>query len=86
MAQLYALAIVIMTSLEQGMVIGYMDRSPDAIQDLASALRGQSTKHVCPQIEARLPEIPSIPDAFRYAGYAPYPYDPFLVFELSLSK
>jgi GNAT superfamily N-acetyltransferase len=86
MAQLRALAIVTMTSLEQGMVIGYIDGSPDAIRDLASALRGQSAKYACPQIEAELPEILSIQDAFRSAGYAPYPDKSFLVFELSLSK
>ena len=82
MAQLRALAVATMTSLEQGMVIGYIDGSPDAIQDLASALRGQSVKCACPQIEARLPEIPFIRDAFASAGYAPYPDEPFLVFEL----
>ncbi len=86
MAQLGALAIVTVTSLEQGMVIGYMDGSPDAIRHLASALRGQSAKRACPQIEARLPDIPSIRAAFASTGYAPYPDEPFLVFELSLRK
>lgn len=86
MAQLRALAIVTMTSLEQGMVIGYIDGLPDAIRDLALVLRGQGAKRACPQVEARLPEISSIRDAFPSAGYAPYPDEPFLVFELSLSK
>lgn len=86
MAQLRALAIVTMTSLEQGMVIGYVDGSPDAIRDLASALRGQGAKCACLQIEARLPDISSIRDAFPSAGYTPYPDEPFLVFELILNN
>jgi len=85
-AQLGALAIVTVTSLEQGMVIGYMDGSPDTIQHLASALRAQSAKRSCLQIEARLPDVPSIHDALTSAGYTPYPDEPFLVFELSLRK
>ena len=86
MAQLRALAIVTMTSLEQGMVIGYIDGSPGAIRDLALALKGKSAKCASPQIEARLPDISSIRDAFPSAGYAPYPDEPFLVYELIPDK
>jgi len=84
MARVSALAIVTASSLQHGIVIGYLDGSADAIRHLALALRRQTAKQGCPRIEARLPDIPSIRDTLISTGYAPYPDEPFLVFELGL--
>jgi len=84
--ELRALAIVTMSPLDEGIVIGYMAGSPEAMRDLAIGLRRQSAQNTPPQIEARLPDLASIRDTLTLAGYKPYTDEPFLIDELSLSK
>lgn len=64
-----ALAAVV-TSLEGGeMWIGYADGQPEAVTALAAALRAQAARLGRPRVEAMLPDLPWLREAFRAAGY-----------------
>ena len=64
-----ALAAVV-TSLEGGeMWAGYADGQPEAVTALAAALRAQAARLGRPQVEAMLPDLPWLREAFRAAGY-----------------
>ena len=74
--ELAALAVVSIDPEGGGMWVGYADAEPqraagrpEAVTTLATALRAHAAKVGSPQVEAMLPDLAWLRDAFRAAGY-----------------
>lgn len=70
--ELTALAAVSIDPEGGGMWVGYADAAagqPEAVTALAAALRAQAARVGIPQVEAMLPDLAWLRDAFRAAGY-----------------
>jgi len=82
--ELRAIAVVTMTSLSWGKVIGFMAGSPDDMHNLALALRANNVQDAASGVEARLPDLPSVRDSLSSAGYTLLTEAPFLVLETEI--
>jgi GNAT superfamily N-acetyltransferase len=70
--ELAALAVVFFEQEWDRMWVGYVDATPgqpEAVTALAAALRARAARLGSPKIEAMLPDLPWLRDAFRAAGY-----------------
>jgi len=74
--ELAALAVASIDPEGGGMWVGYADAAPqrasgrpEAVTTLATALRAHAAKVGSPQVEAMLPDLAWLRDAFRAAGY-----------------
>ena len=74
--ELAALAVASIDREGGGMWVGYADAEPqraagrpEAVTTLATALRAHAAKVGSPQVEAMLPDLAWLRDAFRAAGY-----------------
>jgi GNAT superfamily N-acetyltransferase len=69
---LAALAVATASPEGNGMWVGYADAAPgrrEAVTALATALRAHAARLGSPQVEAMLPDLAWLRDAFRAAGY-----------------
>jgi GNAT superfamily N-acetyltransferase len=70
--ELAALAVILINPEGGGMWVGYADADasrPEAVTALATGLRAYAARLGNPQIEAMLPDLAWLRDAFRAAGY-----------------
>ena len=82
---LSAFAIVTQSSLDRRKVIGYVGGKSQALGMLASSLKGWIANAMHSQIDARLPDLAWVREAFSKAGYIPYYRESFSIFELALN-